>query len=92
MQKYAKAITALIGALATWGITAAEDSTYTQVELWGGLLAIVTALGVFVVPNEVARRRNDRGHADLVYLAIVALVAAAVTVLMIVFWGDELLK
>ena len=52
MSRYAKAIVALLGALATWGITAAEDATYTQVELWGALLAVVTAVGVYAYPND----------------------------------------
>lgn len=51
MNKYAKTIVALLGALATWGITAGEDSVYTQAELWGGLAAVVTAVGVYFIPN-----------------------------------------
>ena len=51
MSRYAKSLAALLGALATWGITAAEDERYTQVELWGGLLALATALAVWAVPN-----------------------------------------
>lgn len=52
MSRYAKSLIALLGALATWGITAAEDNTYTQVELWGALLAAVTAAGVYAWPNK----------------------------------------
>lgn len=52
MTKYAKAVVALLGALATWGITAAEDGVYTQVELWGALAAVTTAVGVYVVRNK----------------------------------------
>ena len=52
MSRYAKAIVALLGAVATWGITAAEDGVYTQVELWGALLAVVTAVGVYAYPND----------------------------------------
>ena len=51
-SRYAKALVALIGAVATWGITAADDGVYTQVELWGALLAAVTAIGVYAYPNE----------------------------------------
>lgn len=52
MSRYAKAVIALLGAVATWGITAAEDNLYSQVELWGALLAAVTALGVYAWPNQ----------------------------------------
>lgn len=52
MAKSAKAIVALLGALATWGVTAAEDNVYTQVELWGALLALTTAAVVWLVPNK----------------------------------------
>ena len=51
MSRYTKTIVALLGALATWGITAAEDGVYTQVEWWGALLALVTAAGVYAFPN-----------------------------------------
>ncbi len=51
---------ALLGALATWGITAAEDNTYSQVELWGALLAVVTAAGVYVIPNKPPRGRRRK--------------------------------
>lgn len=55
MSRYAKALIALLGAVATWGITAAEDNAYSQVELWGALLAAVTALGVYAWPNQPPR-------------------------------------
>lgn len=50
MAKYAKAVAALLGALATWGITAAPE--YTQVELWGLAGVVGTVIATFAVPNE----------------------------------------
>lgn len=60
MTRYAKTIVALLGALATWGITAAEDEVYSQVELWGAVLAVVTAAGVYLTPNRPPRGRRAR--------------------------------
>lgn len=74
MSRYAKSIVALLLALATWGVTAAEDSVYTQVELWGALLAIATAAGVFFVPNKPDSPpplpMGDRGDADTLLLVL----------------------
>lgn len=82
MTRYFKAIVALLGALATWGITAAEDNTYTQVELWGALLAVVTAVGVYVAPNDAPAGElpdpdiSERGATDFTFAAAVAVFAA----------------
>lgn len=51
MTRYAKTVVALLGALATWGVTASEDGAYSQPELWGALLALATAAGVYALPN-----------------------------------------
>lgn len=96
MQRYAKAIIALLGALATWGITAAEDEVYSQVELWGALLACVTAFGVWAWPNKPPAghaRRPDQseqaGHAD-VSLIVGLLIAAVLLVLLLKLLGVDL--
>ena len=75
MSRYVKALAALIGAVATWGITAAEDGIYTQVELWGAALALATALGVYALPNDrpadepydpdISEREPDRPNRPL---------------------------
>ena len=72
MTKYTKAVVALLGALATWGVTAAEDGLYTQVELWGALLALATAAGVYAFPN---REGDDpeAGQSSIGWLFIGAL-------------------
>lgn len=59
---YVKFWIALLGGTASWGITAAEDSLYTQGELWGLLAVIATSLGVLVVENKkpAPRRRARR--------------------------------
>lgn len=62
MSRYAKALIALLGALATWGITAAEDNTYTQVEWWGAVLAASTALGVYAWPNQPPKGQQADPH------------------------------
>lgn len=52
MSRYAKTIIGAILALATWGITASSDGVYQQAELWGGLAAVATAVGVYLFPNQ----------------------------------------
>lgn len=51
LSKYWKTIIAVLGGTAAWGITAGADNSYSQVELWGLLGAIVTAVGVFAKGN-----------------------------------------
>jgi hypothetical protein len=51
MTRFAKCITALLGGLATWGVTAAPDG-YTDVELWGLCAVVAAALAVYAIPNE----------------------------------------
>lgn len=56
LGKYRKAIICGLGTLATWGITAAADEKYSQVELWGGLSAVVATVGlVYGIPNDRKR-------------------------------------
>lgn len=65
MNRYIKTIVALIGSLATWGIAAAEDNAYSQVELWGAVLALATAAGVYALPNKPpAGERSDPGISE----------------------------
>jgi hypothetical protein len=46
VSPYKKAIIALLGGVGSWGVTASSDATISQVE-WFGLLGVVaTALGV----------------------------------------------
>lgn len=91
MTRYMKFIVALVGAIATWGITAAEDNTYTQVELWGALLALATAGGVYAVPNRAPFGQrpdpgiSEQGHGDrdtLIWVIIAALVVLILLVLL----------
>ena len=98
MQRYSKTIIALLGALATWGITASEDGVYTDQEWWYCLLALATAAGVYLVPNNPPEGEpadpdiSERGHADLGSLAVVALISAAVTIILLVTLGEELVR
>jgi hypothetical protein len=79
MARYAKAIVALLGALATWGITAAEDNAYSQVELWGALLAVVTAAGVYAAPyRPLSDEPSDRGAVDVVTLLVIVLLVVVI--------------
>lgn len=52
MSRYAKSIAAVIGAIATWGITAASDNSITLVEWFGLLGALATVVAVYSVPNQ----------------------------------------
>lgn len=52
MTRYLKALVASLGAVATWGVTAASDGDYSQVELWGLAGAVATVLGTYLVPND----------------------------------------
>lgn len=87
MSRYSKTIVALLGALATWGITASEDGAYSQTELWGAVLALATAAGVYAWPNTPPAgeprdpsmsEQADHGHADAAGLAVIAAVAILV--------------
>lgn len=70
MKPYAKSIVALLGALATWGLTASEDGVYTQVEIWGAVLALSTAAGVWLVPNEPD---DERGGITVLEVCLVVI-------------------
>ena len=47
-----KAIVAVLAALATWGITASADESYTAAEWWGLLGVAVAAIAVYAIPND----------------------------------------
>ena len=51
MTRYVKTIVAILGGVSSWGITASADNAITQVELYGLLGVIATALGVYAFPN-----------------------------------------
>jgi hypothetical protein len=83
MSRHAKGLVALLGALATWGITAAEDNAYTQVELWGALLALATAAGVWLAPNrppslDVFERPQREAGFTIVELLLIVLVVVVI--------------
>lgn len=51
MTRYAKALTALVGAVSTWAATYYPDDP--DVQKWLGLaIAVVTIFSVYVVPND----------------------------------------
>ena len=57
---YAKALAALLGGVATWGVTAA-DHGITASE-WFGLLAVLaTVAGVFAIPNAAVALPSEEG-------------------------------
>ena len=64
LKENAKALIAFLTALGTWGATASADGIYEQQELWSLCGVAVTALGVWVVPNQVRIRRNRPLVAD----------------------------
>lgn len=51
MTRYIKTISAVLGGVSTWGITAAADNAITNVELFGLLGVLSTALAVYAFPN-----------------------------------------
>ena len=51
MTKYSKALIALIGAVGTWGYTAAANGHIPMQSYFGLAIAINTALGVYAIPN-----------------------------------------
>lgn len=55
-----KALIAFIGALGAWGITAAADGTYDQVELWGLCAVVVTGLSTWTVRNYEKMRPTNK--------------------------------
>ena len=74
MSRYAKAITAVLTALGTWGATAGADGTYSQIELWGLCGVLVTGFAVFQIPNGSS---DTDGAGEL---RMILLVAAAIIV------------
>lgn len=59
MTRYAKALAALLTALAAWGATAAPDG-YQSAELWGLAAVAAAGLTVYAVPNRPPRGRRRR--------------------------------
>lgn len=69
MSRYIKAMLAALGAVGTWGITAGADEGYTDVEFYGLLLAMVTALSVYAFPNKppVGERPDPSLSEQMIY-------------------------
>lgn len=86
MSRYLKMILAALGAVATWGITAGADEGYTDVELYGLLGAVTTALAVYAFPNrppageasdpEISEQ-HDAGHVDGQTIVVGTVIVAA---------------
>ena len=51
VKPFAKALAALFGAVATWGIAALDDNAVTSPEWFSLLAALGTVLAVWGVPN-----------------------------------------
>lgn len=60
MSRYAKSIIAFLGALGTWGATAAADGNYDQIELWALCGVLATAVAVFQIPNRPPRGKRRK--------------------------------
>ena len=77
MNRYAKAIVALVVAVGAWAATALTDNTVTPAE-WGMLGgAIATAAGVYLVPN----RPSDAGAVSVLELLVLAVLVILVLAL-----------
>lgn len=88
MTRYWKTILAVLGGISSWGITAAADDAITQVELYGLLGVLATALAVYGVPNSPPEGEpadpdiSERGASDaMLALAVVVLVAVLLILL-----------
>lgn len=51
MSRYFKTVAAVLGAISTWGITAAAEGGINSVEWFGLLGSLATVIGVYAVPN-----------------------------------------
>jgi hypothetical protein len=100
LQRYAKAVVALLGAVSTWGATAAAEGGIDQVEWFLLLGALGTALGVLAVPNQEpspppdvveVHLPGDGGHLELSGLVTVAALAVAIGIgILLGHWLVEL--
>lgn len=94
MSRYSKTIAAILGAISTWGITAAADEGINAVEWYGLLGALAAVLAVYSVPNKPPADEpadpsmSEQGQTSIVVVA--ALVAAAVAVLVVALLNDRL--
>lgn len=91
MTRYAKAITAIVGAVSTWAATYYPDDL--DVQKWLGLAtALATVIGVFAIPNSPPPGEpadpniSERGASDVAMVVCALILAVA---LMIAF-GENL--
>src|SRR5207244_3932537 len=88
MSRYAKFIAALLGSVATWGVTAGADNGYTQVELWGLLGVVAAALATLSIPTDPPKGEpadpdvSERGYGLIELVVGVLLVIILVVVLL----------
>lgn len=92
MTRYMKTIVAILGAISTWGITAAADEGITSVEWYGLLGALAAALAVYGAPNtpprgEVAdpnmsEQDPERGQIDPLYALVLVVVIVVLFLLL----------
>lgn len=85
---YAKALAALLGGIATWGVTASEDGI--SAPEWFGLVGVIgTAVAVFAIPNTVddPEAVEDEGAGEL---RLILCIAAGILLVWLLFaWlGD----
>lgn len=60
VREISKAIAATLTALGTWGVTAAADGSYDQVELWGLCGVAVVGLSTFYAPRNYDPIRSSK--------------------------------
>lgn len=87
MTRYAKTITAIVGAVAAWAATYFPDDP--SVQKWVGLaVALATAVSVFAVPNTPPKgrpRRRDVSETGATPVGIVLFVAILAVALLLGF-------
>ena len=96
MTRYAKSLAALLGAIGTWGVTAAEDGAISLGEWFGVLIALSTALAVFALPNRppggephdpAVSEQDPRAVPDAGLTLLEALVVGLVVVVLLLALG-----
>ena len=84
LSRYWKTIIAVLGGISSWGITASADNDITQVELYGLLGALATALAVYGIPNSPPSgepadpNMSERGAIDNSTVVAISIVVIAV--------------
>lgn len=85
MNRYAKTIAAVFGALGTWGATAYADDAISKAELFGLLIAFAGIFAVYQVPNKPPTGEpsdpniSEQGQTNM-YVVLIAVVTVIIVI------------